>query len=245
MKKKMSVLGVLLMAVVVTSYSVSGTYAKYISETDAITDSARVAQWTVNLDQNNTQNIDLFKDSYTYGDNGQVVKSTSSDVVAPGTWGQYSFSLSGYVETNHLIKVNVKKGEGETSNTVVLKGEGDEEDYSPIKFAISKNNAAMDKYGKSTDLTWLEYDQFITALEDLYSGQSSYSPNVVYGPGQIVSSDNEYTIYWKWDFAGANTDDAKDTLLGNNYNDHKISIVLSLTAEQTQLPVTTTATNAE
>lgn len=118
MKKKMTVLGVLLMVVAITSYSVGGTYAKYISAFDAA-DEARVAKWTVDFEEDSTYTInDLFKESYTYGSNGIVVKalggeSCSTTLTHNGITydiyvGDYTYGF-GQTKTNELMyKTNDK-----------------------------------------------------------------------------------------------------------------------------------------
>jgi len=93
--KKMSMFALLLAAVVATSYSVSGTYAKYTSSKEG-TDSARVAKWGINME--NT--VNLFKSDYT------DVKSDDK-VVAPGTEGSYTFTIDGAPETNYTLDVVV------------------------------------------------------------------------------------------------------------------------------------------
>ena len=123
MKKKITVLGALLMAVVVTGYSVAGTYAKYVSKVD-LTDEARVARWnltaadTCTADSNGNWSckkataLKLFDESYTEkGTEGGIVyvKSLDGDkVVAPGTTGQYQVNLSGEMEVRH--KFDIKFG---------------------------------------------------------------------------------------------------------------------------------------
>ncbi len=222
MTKKITFLGALLMAIVVTSYSVSGTYAKYISKID-IADEARVAKWEISgVDKNGTitsgQSIDLFKSSYEYGSNGTVV-SASTDVVAPGTQGQYSFKLTGNVETNHTIKITT----ADSINNVVL-----DNGYNPLKFYVAANNTDA-----STITGWYDFATLLTELQDLYSGTA----NKVYAPGAVDNT--EYTIFWKWDFNDA--DDAvsaNDTKLGENSANHNVTLSIRVTAEQTQAPVT-------
>lgn len=130
MKKRNMILGGLLVAVAITSYAVSGTYAKYTSKVD-VTDTARVAKWGMG-----EHTVDLFTNSYknTAGANvvasntcktnasgdpvdadGNVVTGTpeeilagcvKEDVVAPGTAGFYAFDLSKFApETNYIIDV--------------------------------------------------------------------------------------------------------------------------------------------
>ena len=71
MNKKLLGVGALALAVALTSASVSGTYAKYISESKA-SDSARIAKWNIDFSKNTTfkESIDLFKDSFT--DTGSI-----------------------------------------------------------------------------------------------------------------------------------------------------------------------------
>lgn len=120
MKKKNTVLGVLLLAVVITSYSVSGTYAKYISKVGG-TDDARVAEWSFN----SKGDFDLFKSSYShedgtsyvkslnceFNDDGTVKEGTCDDIVAPGTKGEYSFQLVNgdfISEVNYMLTMDIQ-----------------------------------------------------------------------------------------------------------------------------------------
>ena len=127
MKKKMTVLGVLALAVAITASQVGGTYAKYISSYGT-TDQARVAKWDFN--ETNTNTVDLFQQSYT-NENGTFVASKDAyKVVAPGTEGEYSYSVKGTAEVNFKV-VNTLKIE----NNVVLKDENDNVIYDPIEFS--------------------------------------------------------------------------------------------------------------
>ena len=62
---KMTIVAVLVALVAVTTYSVSGTYAKYTDTFEGSTDTARVAKWAIELEQNGTSaektfDFDLF-----------------------------------------------------------------------------------------------------------------------------------------------------------------------------------------
>ena len=59
MKKRLSILAVLLLAITVTAYSVSGTYAKYTSNA-AGTSTARVAKWAFQINDNDVTNSFTF-----------------------------------------------------------------------------------------------------------------------------------------------------------------------------------------
>lgn len=95
---KMLAIAALLVAVAVTSYSVSGTYAKYTTS-KTYTDSARVAKWGIGM----TNEVDLFYSNYT-----DVKSANGTDaVVAPGTQGNYTFALTGTPETDYTLDVTV------------------------------------------------------------------------------------------------------------------------------------------
>jgi len=130
MKKRTMAFGGLMMAVAVTAYSVSGTYAKYISSVDAI-DDARVAKFEVAAGEGvKTENINLFKDVYQNKDGKDIVQSlllcnektaggkyeitTDEDaksegwcknVVAPGTQGEYQFYANVTSEVNYTLSI--------------------------------------------------------------------------------------------------------------------------------------------
>ena len=108
--KKMSIFALLLAAVLVTSYSVSGTYAKYTSSATG-TDTARVAKWafnvgTTDIATTNTFTFDLFNTTYT-----NVESSNSENVIAPGTEGSFTIELTNNseVKATYAIDYTVDK----------------------------------------------------------------------------------------------------------------------------------------
>lgn len=241
MKKKSIVLGSLLAAVVLTGYSVSGTYAKYVSAVD-LSDEARVAKWEIGLSDATDKKLNLFKDSYEYESNGVVVKSLTTKtledgtevptrVIAPGTKGQYTFALSGIIETNYKIQVTATG-----DNTVVLKDDGGNVTYSPVRFYLSEDD--------KLDITTMAYDDLMdfdtlkAELNKLYSGANGK----VYAPGEVDKT--SHTIYWTWNFEG--NDDVKDTILGNEIvedeTSHTLDLSINITATQTREAVTNEGT---
>lgn len=83
--KMMRIASVLLVAVLMTTCAISGTFAKYVTASSA-SDSARVAYWGFN---GTTFAIDnLFSATYT-----NVASNDSKDVIAPGTSGSATFSF--------------------------------------------------------------------------------------------------------------------------------------------------------
>lgn len=233
MSKKMQILGILMVAVVITSYSVSGTYAKYVSKID-LSDEARVAKWEIGLNDESMETLSLFKKSYTFDEDGIVVESLKDDkVVAPGTHGQYTFALKGTLETAFTLTVNAT-----LSDNIVLpagteyKEDGVvktlENDYAPIQYSLDGT-------------TWMNAEALQTELNALYSTEGSKN---VYAP-QTIEGKGEVTIYWKWAFDATDTAVAEgftpnntlDTLLGNN-GELTVNLTMSILAEQSKLDVT-------
>lgn len=118
MKKKMSILAALVLAVVVTGYSVSGTYAKYTSTFTGSTASARVAKWAFEMkdtdgnyvDADNSFTFDLFK---TIKDSNGTDAETDVDtgLIAPGTSGEFDMYLKNASEVNakYTVEYTVDK----------------------------------------------------------------------------------------------------------------------------------------
>ena len=242
MSKKMTFLGLLLLAVVVTGYSESGTNAKYISKIE-LADEARVAKWEIGLsDPASMKDLSLFKSSYTYDEDGIVVKALNADgtedadtnVVAPGTQGQYTFALKGTLETAFTLDVkatvtdNVKLAAGTTYTDDNGVEQTLADDYAPIQYSLDGT-------------TWMDAQGLEDALNALYSTNSNKN---VYAP-QTIDAKGETTIYWKWAFdetdtavaTGFTPNSVLDTLLGND-GTLTVSIDMTITAEQSKLDVT-------
>lgn len=224
MKKKLTVLGTLLLAVVISGYSVSGTYAKYTSSID-LADEARVAKWDIKMGQDSMNTLNLFESSYFYGDDDHLTvqsianaEGKRADVVAPGTHGQYTFALQGEIETNYTIDLTATG-----KNTVVLKDDAGNITYNPMRFYLDTNDSL--KFNEING--WYDFQGLLDALNALYSADGT-----VYGPGTVDNT--SYTIYWKWDFETSAAANELDTILGQTSAEHIISLDINITAEQTQ-----------
>lgn len=109
--KKLSMFALLLAAVLVTSYSVSGTYAKYTSQFTN-TDTARVANWAFSFKGNDQAvqsfTFDLFntvKDSNGTDTETDILNSNGS-IIAPGTQGSFKIGLKNDSEVNAKYAVD-------------------------------------------------------------------------------------------------------------------------------------------
>ena len=102
MKRKSIFLISLMFITLMSIYGVSGTMAKYVSSID-ISDEARVAKWDIGI----TREIDLFRDYYNEKGAKMVESGNLDDIVAPGTEGEYTFTITGVPETNYTLKIEV------------------------------------------------------------------------------------------------------------------------------------------
>ena len=101
--KMMRAASVLLVAVLLSTCAISGTFAKYVTSATG-TDNARVAKWGITMTNNSS---DTFVATYKNGQletsvNG-VENSAAKDVVAPGTTSTVTYEVNGAPETDYVI----------------------------------------------------------------------------------------------------------------------------------------------
>ena len=111
--KMMRIASVLLVAVLMSTCAISGTFAKYVTEA-AGSDSARVAKWDVKLEDatmTNTFTFDLF--NTVYDSDGTSVEQDVANklndgktVIAPGTKGSFVINLKNDSEVNAKYSIN-------------------------------------------------------------------------------------------------------------------------------------------
>lgn len=209
--KSMRAAGGLMIATMLTTSIVSGTYAKYVTSGTA-KDTARVAKFGVVVKAEGS----LFDKNYletsntpTDTDTGISVKSLSTpadNVVAPGTKNDtgLSFSITGTPE----VDVNVKIEVANTSADIFLK-EGtypemttsaDDDnfelaaDYYPIKYTLTKHDGS-------------------TVTGNLDEITDELNANATYHAGEdLTDSLGNFTLTWDWAFEQGY--DEADTLLG-------------------------------
>lgn len=219
MKKKMTVVGVLALAVAVTASQVGGTYAKYISQY-GITDEARVAKWNF-TGEVTSKTVDLFQQSYTNDNGTYVASSDAAKVIAPGTSGEYEFAVTGTAETNFKITnkteiINNVKILGD--NPATSEKETDYVLYDPLRFSVN-----------GTD--WMTSDEFNTEVAK-GNGETVYAAN--------TDASANGKIYWMWAFDskannGSHIVDELDTKLAEDVKTkgYNIKATITTTVEQT------------
>lgn len=213
----------LLVAVLLSTCAISGTFAKYTTSANG-TDSARVAKWgfqptTIDL-------TNLFDDAYAttgnaaeYNADGNTVKakSESTDVIAPGTTGSADFGFT-------------YGGDGSATAPEVA-----------YKFNVSTDGSSCaDSIKSNTNIQWKldngrwgTWDQLIAAIEALDGNKTAdrYEPNTLPDAFSADGS-NTHTISWQWIFNTNDTADGTDTTMGNATELAKVTLKITVTATQ-------------
>ena len=194
--KMMRTASALLVATLLTTSVISGTFAKYVT-TNSGTDSATVAKFGVTI--NVSDDMGLFKTSYakdnTSATSANTVVSASADrKIAPGTKGSMSFSITGTPEVATKLDVVVENATAAhlAAGTYELKaGSFAEEDckvvttadYEPIKWYFGTENP------ETADVT---YDKTLSTLETTLENLTKE-----YAANETLNA--TYYIGWKWD----------------------------------------------
>lgn len=203
----------LLVATLLTTSVISGTFAKYTTAASG-TDSARVAKFGVTI----TTTGDMFANEYDT-DNTTVATITKSviasgttgakdDVVAPGTKGTLATAtITGTPEV--AVRVAYEP-------TLTLDGWKDEDGnaYCPIVFKVNGTTYGLtgmkDAAGAVVTKESASTAELKTAVEGAIKAYSQdYAPNT-----DLSTKTADYVdVSWEWAFE--KNDDAKDTYLGN------------------------------
>ena len=213
--KMMRAASALMVAVLLTTSVISGTFAKYVTSGNA-SDTARVAKWGVTV----TGTADTFKEVYAKNDNsstldGNTVVSTE-DVVAPGTSGSMAaFTITGTPEVAVKVAFTGTLDLGDKwvdSNSAY---------YCPIEIKVGDTTFEGTTYGSA--------ELFENAVN---AKIATYSKDYAAGTDLSTIGANAPAISWKWAFEG---NDDKDTYLGNQAaegNAATISLNVKVTVTQ-------------
>lgn len=220
--KMMRVASMLLVAVLLSTSVISGTFAKYVTEGSSA-QSARVAKFGVVVSASG----DLFSKTYVNKAGGNtpgsasitVESSDTSNVVAPGTKSLdtgLTFGVTGTPEVTTAVTVTAEYVDNKdiflkagTYTDVTGAGASfafEGEDYKPVKWTLKKDGAAV---------TGCE-GVSLTAI-NAYFAQQATAGSLTYAPKTDLSSATgfgNYVLTWEWDF-GSTANDKKDTVLGD------------------------------
>lgn len=210
--KMMRLASVLLIAVMVSTSAISGTYAKYVSE-DFAKDTARVAKWGVTVTGSGDEAFGQKYNDAIEVAGTKVISAGSDDVIAPGTHGNAAtITLAGEPEVAYKVIYTAKvEIEGDWTADGVF--------YFPL---VIKNGATVLADGKNhNDITGFETE--LNAKLDALEGQNDAGVNA----GGITAID------WEWPFSISEAYDLKDTQLGNKtVNVPHVTITITCRVEQ-------------
>ncbi len=214
--KMMRLAAILLVAVLLSTCAISGTFAKYVTSATAA-DTARVAKWGIEIATWNTDDEAATLFSAEYDDTVAAYNKTDL-LVAPGTKNSNTakFSIKGTPEVDFkldflmTVEKDVVVPAGEYLDWTTGNSTTDKftvgADYYPIVFTLTQTKT---KGSESTTVLATGNLAAIKAKFDDLS-QATVKANQAF--------DEEYTLTWVWDFddSGKGTNDKADTLLGNH-----------------------------
>lgn len=198
--KMMRLASALLVAVLLTTCAISGTFAKYVTSANS-TDTARVAKWGVTV----TTTGDMFGDAYKDGvvtfvadedvDTITVQADTAgTNVVAPGTNGTLAaYDVAGTPEVDTVVTY--------TAELTLTGWEVGGDEYCPIVFTVNGTEIKMD----ATNDTVAKLEAAVEAA--IVAATQKYHTN-----DNLTAVEDDLVVTWSWAFTG---DDVKDTALGN------------------------------
>ena len=227
--KMMRIASVLLVAVLLSTCVISGTFAKYVTS-DSSNDTARVAKWGVSIVASGDE---LFNNEYRDTTNGITVTSIDdANVVAPGTSNAefgatgMNFTIKGKPEVavkftyEFVASEDIFLGTGTYSDETT----GDITDeytvaakYYPVVYTLKKDGVEVASGN-------------LEAIKNYFDNLSTemIAPNTVL--------DTVYVLTWAWDFGDATENNQKDTTLGNlaaettsTTNEYNLDLTYSLT----------------
>ena len=217
--KMMRLASCLLVAVMLTTSVISGTFAKYVT-TATDFDQARVAKWGVTV---SVASKEAFAVNYleanantptTATDGISVKSSNTEDVLAPGTKGTLAtYEITGTPEVD--VKIVTDQALTLTNWTV------DGADYCPLVFTVGTKEIKMD-------------DSNITTVAALKAAVEAEVAALATEEGKVIKagtdlSTNQLTIGWEWPIS---VNDAKDTKLGDAATKATIHFTSTVTVEQ-------------
>lgn len=154
--KMMRIASVLLVAVLLSTSVISGTFAKYTSTSEG-SDTARVAKWSFNVENGNI----VTSDDFTFDlfaqtiDSGKVADGTNElAIIAPGTTGSFEINLQNTSEV--LAKYTITLTETNDGNI-------------PLQYSVD-NNTWVDSVEEltMTELTNVEINMGAPADHTIY-----------------------------------------------------------------------------
>ena len=222
MKKNMMMrlASVLLIAVLMSTCAISGTFAKYVTSGEG-TDTARVAKFGVTV----TANGETFAKEYNTDDGyfteAKSVISTGDDVVAPGTSGNMaSMTLTGTpevaVRVSYVGAFDISDEYWKVDSTY----------YCPLIVTVNGVDFDGRAYANAAEFELSVNNAIAAYSKDYPAGTTDLSG---------VGADS-LSVSWEWPFSTSPENDVKDTKLGNAAAaGDVIAVTLTITTTVTQI----------
>lgn len=242
--KMMRIASILLVAVLISTCAISGTFAKYVTKAEA-TDTARVAKWGVVISVDGT---DAFADKYVthdteFGYEGEysvvafAAEGEKADkVVAPGTSSAdldktLSATIKGKPEVATAYTVEIANIKDIVLRSVAQSGEttteADAVEYAPILWTLKIAGKAV-ATDKSLTEVLARVDEIggkleVLGLEGVAISAEAIAASENAGPTIKISAladpnvdiDLGVELSWKWVYFVDDATDVLDTALGN------------------------------
>ncbi len=204
--KMMRIASILLVAVLISTCAIAGTYAKYVTKGEG-TDTARVAKWGVTVTATGEAFAKEYKtDDTAFTETNSVI--STDKVIAPGTKGNVAaVALAGTPEVAVRVSYAVKI---EKSNNWK---DGTGAEYFPIVFTLNNETVTLDELATKVEALTKDY----AAGTDLSTVAQALA------------------LTWEWPFSTSDANDVKDTDLGNQAvlgNAATLSITVTATVTQ-------------
>ena len=219
MKKNimMRLSALLLVAVLLTTCVISGTFAKYVT-TGSASDSAKVAKWGVEITAETWADDNLEADLTAAEDH--IVASASSDLLAPGT-GVHFASVNVTGQPDVAVKVTYT-ADLELAGWALA----DSSVYCPLVFVI---NGDAHSYAGVTASSVDDFEAKIEAYIAAYTEEYSAGVNLAdFGAGKLTVS-----CYWAYESGN----DSADSYLGNQAsigNAPTVNLTINCTVTQVE-----------
>ena len=212
----------LLVAVLLTTCVISGTFAKYTTKSTG-EDSARVATWGFN-DKSSITLKGLFKTAYKNGEDAETVKSNNTDanVIAPGTTNsaEFKFDYTGTTKKPEVAYTFKVSTDGSNCDESIQNNKN-------IVWSLDGTEFATDESGTS----WNKLCKAIEALAGESTGTKEYKPGEL--PEAFNNGNNQkHTVAWKWVYNTSDAADEEDTKMGNATDLADVILKITITATQ-------------
>jgi len=201
--KMMRIASVLLVAVLLSTCAISGTFAKYVTSSSS-SDTARVAYWGFNATTFSIEN--LFSATYT-----NVASNDQKDVIAPGTEGSATFSFKPQNATAPEVAYKI---------TVTATGTCPDDIVNNTNIQWKLDNGEWGTFASMCSaITALSTDT-VTAgqFDESWGAESTHTVSWQW----LINENSDAT----------NTQNIKDTALANKTTLDSVSLTISIVAEQ-------------